>query len=331
MTGGDGHQPAEAGGAGATGPRVLGKRLDPGWATLVAAALALVGTVVTVVFRGDSENVVTPAAGLGAVATEPTVGTTGAVPTTTSPSTSSPTSTSSAEATTAAEATTTTAPLAPVVRVVSQLIPDERDLALAAADAILVLARRMPLIVDDAFADNDYAWPQGTQTFNGGIECSWTLLPGAYQGSVTAPAPNSWCSNGLDKVAFDFLLTADLALRDSVDSEMALLFRFEDFQNHYALRINPGLQLMRVAHVAPAGEETILPWTVVPELAQAGSNEITLLTAQGTMAIYVNGLLTVMIDDSGRQTSPGMIQLLVQVNTEGDETLTLTRYELRGR
>ncbi|MFZ1490604.1 MAG: hypothetical protein WAS51_11730, partial [Ilumatobacteraceae bacterium] len=270
MTGGDGHQSAEAGGAGATGPRVLGKRLDPGWATLVAAALALVGTVVTVVFRGDSDNVGTPAAGLGAVATETTAGTTGAEPTTTSPSTSNPTNTSSAEATTTTTtATTTTAPLAPVVQVVSQLIPDERDLALAAADAILVLARRMPLIVDDDFADNDYAWPQGTQTFNGGIECSWTLVPGAYQGSVTAPTPSSWCSNGLDKVAFDFLLTADLALRDSVDSEMALLFRYEDFQNHYALRINPGLQLMRVAHVAPGGEETILPWTVVPELAQA--------------------------------------------------------------
>jgi hypothetical protein len=129
-------------------------KVDPGLATVTASALALIGTIVTVSIRATDGGGSTDSVKSGTIS---------AVATTSSPDASG----------TATSATEPTQPVGPSVQILSTLSPDDRALVESTADGILQIADRLPLVVDDDFTTNDYAWPEGDATANGGVTCSW--------------------------------------------------------------------------------------------------------------------------------------------------------------
>jgi hypothetical protein len=218
-----------------------------------------------------------------------------------------------------------------VVQVLSALHSDQREVVESAGAQILAVADQLPLIVNDEFANNDYAWPQASQTYDGGIQCSWTVVEAAYETSIHTANGGAWCRNGLSKVASDFVLTVEEQLRDASNSEIGLLFRVADDQRHYALNYSPQTQSMRLSFVGPDGEAQILPPTYVAEINRSGSNKITLLALGSSMSVYVNESLAVLISNETRLVSAGRILVHLQLNEPNeDELLSLTRFELRG-
>jgi hypothetical protein len=305
-------------------------RLDPGWATLVAAALALVGTLATVFYRGSGDA---PAA---KAVVESTAGATESSAATTSTSTTSTSTTSTSTTSTSTTSTSTTStsapPAAPTVNVVSGLPADQRESVNAIMTPLIAAANKLPLIVHDEFANNDYGWPQGKETYNGGIQCSWTIGQGAYDMAVHSVNGPAFCRSGLSKVTSDFVLSVDVHLRDERNSDIGLLFRFIDEHNYYEVVYTPQTQLMSVSFVGPDGKSPILQPTYVAEINPLGSNQMTLLALGDTILVSVNGTLVVTISNETRITSPGNIVIREFLNEpNADEVISLTRFELRGR
>ena len=308
--------------------------LDPGWATLIAAAFALLGTVVTLFAQCG------PGKSGAERTTEPTPvvtpATTTQAPISTKVVTPDPSTRPDVPVTTAtlpiSIATSVQAPPGgPVVQVLSALTPAMQASVQPVNAAILKVANEEPLIVADRFATNDYAWPVATHTYDGGIQCTWDVADGAYKTTIQTAGGGAWCSDGLSKVASDFVLTVELQLETTSNSEIGLLFRVLD-DRHYALAYSPQTQTLRLSYVGPEGETSILNPTYVATINKAGSNQITLLVIGSSMAVSVNGSLEVMISNETRITTAGRIMERLQLNEANQrETLSVTRFDLRGR
>jgi hypothetical protein len=313
-------------------------RLDPGVATLVAAALALVGTIVTAVVRDSGGGSSGPEA--GQVVVDTTVASSSTLANAAQANTSAPTSTA-ATPTTAEEpptspatsaVTTTSLPPAPIVQVMSAVPADQRQAVNSASESILALANQLPLIVHDEFANNDYAWPETQETYTGGIECSWAIEHNSYETLIHTADGGAWCRNGLSKVASDFVLTVDASLRDASNSDVGLQFRVTpDRSSYYELDYNPQTQTLSLSFVNPEGSAQVIPPTYVADIHRTASNTITLLTLGSSMAVYVNDSLAALVSNETRLTAAGTIAVRLQLNeAHEDEQLSLTRYELRG-
>ena len=324
------------------GAPVVG-RLDPGWATLIAAAFAFLGTVVTVVAQcspgktNSQRTTVTTSAVTQAVIAAPT---TLGVSTSTSIAPTEPstlpvvTSTSATSATSVADSATTsvsTPTNVPLVQVISALSPAQQAVVGPAYEAILKVADSLPLIVADRFATNDYAWPESTHTYDGGLECSWAIADAAYKTTIHTVNGGAWCRNGLSKVASNFLVAIEQQLETRSNSEIGLLFRVVDDRN-YALSYSPQTQTMRLSYTGPEGEVPILSPTYVASINRSGSNQIALLVIGSSMMVSVNGTLAVSISNETRITSAGQVLVRLQLNeANANETLSLTRFDLRGQ
>ena len=301
-------------------------RLDPGWATLVAASLALVGTLATVFYSGSDDDPEAKAVvDSTASATEVAV----TSPATTSTSTVPPTTSTS---TTSTSTTSTSAPrVAPTVNLLSSLPADQRETINAANASLTAAANLLPLIVHDEFVNNDYGWPQGEQTYNGGFQCSWSIGPGSYDMAVHSVNGPAYCLAGLSKVASDFVLSVDVHLRDEKNSDIGLLFRYIDDHNYYEVVYTPQTQMMSLSFVGPDGKSPILHPAFVAEINPSGSNKITLLALGNSMLVSVNGALVVAISNETRITTPGKIVIREQLNEpNADEVISMTRFDLRG-
>ncbi len=288
-------------------------KVDPGLATVTASALALIGTIVTVSIRASDGGGSTDSAKSGTISVA-----------TTSPASSTPDTT--------APPGSSTVPTGPAVQILSTLSPEDRALVESTADGILQISDRLPLVVDDDFTTDDYQWPEGDGTADGGVTCSWRRLDGRYDTSIHTGDGPSWCSNGLTKTATDFALTVDLALGRASNSDVGVLFRVsEDGTTYYDLRFNPQTQMLWLAFVGPDGTTPIVAPTFTGEIATSGSNRITVLALQDTLAIFVNDTLAVSITGAQYTLDPGRILVLLQLNEANtDETLSLTHFELRG-
>jgi hypothetical protein len=292
-------------------------RLDPGWATLVAAALALVGTLATVFYRGSGDD-----SKAKTTVVESTTGTRETSAATTSTSTDPPTT-----------STTFGSVPAPAPKVIlsSGLPADAREAINAVVAPLIAAANLLPLIVHDEFANNDYAWPQGEKTYDGGIHCSWTIGQGAYDMAVHSVNGPAFCRSGLSKFASDFVLSVDVHLRDERNSDIGVLFRVIDEDTHYEVVYTPQTQMMSLSFVGPDGDSSILSPTYVAEINPTGSNRITVLALGDSILVSMNGMLVVSISNETRITSPGQILIREWLNEpNADEVISLTRYDLRG-
>jgi hypothetical protein len=280
-------------------------KVDPGLATVTASALALLGTIVTVAIRaGDNGG-----GDAGPVATTQVV--------------ASPSAT-----------TSTGAPQGGLlVELPGNLTPENRALVEAAADQLLQMAGKLPLIVDDAFTTTDYAWPLGHSTADGGVTCDWAQADGRYDTSIHTGNGPSWCSNGLEKVAKDFALTADLALGRDSNSDVALQFRMSDVgATFYELRYTPQTQLFSFSFVGPEGAIPIVSPTFAAEINTSGSNRVTVLALGDTIALYFNDTLVASVTGAEHTLASGRVLVLLQLNeSNSDETLSLTHFILRGK
>ncbi len=293
-------------------------RLDPGWATLVAASLALVGTLATVFYRGSGDD--------------PKAKTTVVESTTATKETSAATTPASTDPPTTTSTTSSSVPVpAPKVILSSGLPADAREAINAVVAPLIAAANLLPLIVHDEFANNDYAWPQGEKTYEGGIHCSWTIGQGAYDMAVHSVNGPAFCRSGLSKFASDFVLSVDVHLRDERLSDIGVLFRFVDEHNYYEMVYTPQTQMMSLSFVGPDGDSSILDPTYVAEINPTGSNQITVLALGDSILVSMNGMLVVSISNETRITSPGQILIREWLNEpNADEVLSLTRYDLRG-
>ena len=229
--------------------RPLG-RLDPGWATLVAAALALIGTLVTVLYqRGSSDDVTAKRLSSSRLWAQR------------QRRRRLPRRSQRQHRVDISTTSTSVPPAAPLVSLLSKLPADQREAVNAVSVQLLAAANKLPLIVHDEFANNDYAWPQSSETFDG-VQCSWTLSAGTFDTTIHSADGPGFCRQGLSKVASDFVLTVEEHLRDQSNSEIGFLFRVTDF-GHYALVYNPQTQTMWISVVGPDGESQILPPTYV--------------------------------------------------------------------
>lgn len=281
-------------------------KVDPGLATVTASALALLGTIVTVAIRaGDN--------GGGDTAT-------GSTATTQVVASSSPTTSTGA------------VQGGLLVELPGNLTPDNRTLVEAAADQLLQLGAKLPLIVEDDFTTADYAWPLGNTPAPGGVTCTWSQADGRYDTSIHTGNGPSWCSNGLEKVAEDFALTADLTLGRDSNSDVALQFRVsDDGAMFYELRYTPQTQLFSLSFVGPDGATAIVSPTFAAEISKSGSNRVTVLALGDTIALYFNDTLVASISGADH-TLAGRVLVLLQLNeSNSDETLSLTHFVLRGK
>jgi hypothetical protein len=217
------------------------------------------------------------------------------------------------------------------VNVLSGLPADQRGPIEEAAAQVLEAAGALPLIVDDDFADNDYLWPQASNTYQNGIKCTWELADNAYRTTVETVGGGAWCSDGLSKVAKDFLLNVDLTLRDDSNSEIGIRFRVADDQRFYELTYSTQTQQMWLSYSDGTTTTQVFAPTYVASIERAGTNTISLLALGPGMSIYVNGTLEIMVSGEQRLLDAGRIMLKVQLNeANADEQLAVTKYELRG-
>lgn len=295
--------PAADAAASATARRRIPK-VDPGLATVTASALALIGTIVTITMRagGDSSPV-----SAGTTAPAVTVADSGT------------TSTSSL-------------PNAPIVQMVSQLDEADRALVESGSDDIFALGRNLPLIVDDDFTTEDYAWPTGTLAADGGVTCQWSQPPGQYLTEMHSGNGAAWCSNGLQKTAGDFMLTVEVATDRVSNSDVGLVFRLsDDGSDYYDLRWNPQVQTIALAFVSDGASRLIIPPTFAEQIQKDGTNRVTVLALQNQLAISVNDSLVAMVGNETGRLAPGRVLVLLQLNEpNSDESLILTHFELRG-
>lgn len=293
-------------------------KVDPGLATVTASALALIGTIVTVSIRASD----------GGGSTDPA---TAGTATTVVVESSAPDGTGAIDPTDST-ALTPGEPAAPVIQLPGSLAEDERALVEGASDQLLLIAERLPLIVDDGFTTDDYAWPEGDATAAGGVTCTWQRLDGRYDTTIHTGDGPSWCSNGLAKTAADFALTLDLALTGASNSEVGVLFRVSsDGATYYELRFNPQTQMFWFSFVNPGGTTAIVAPTFAGEIAKDGPNRVTVLALQDTLALFLNDTLVASITGAEYTLDAGRVLVLLQLNEANvDETLSLTHYELRG-
>lgn len=274
-------------------------------ATVTASALALIGTIVTVSMRSGGD------------------------------SSSSPPVTTAALVTVVDTSTVTSSPTLgdqPIVQLVSQLDEADRALVESGSADIFALGRNLPLIVDDDFTTEDYAWPTGTVVADGGVTCKWSQPPGQYLTEMHSGNGAAWCSNGLQKVAADFMLTVEVATGRVSNSDVGLVFRLsDDGSDYYDLRWNPQTQTIALGFVSDGTARPIIPPTFAEQIHRDGSNRVTVLALQNQLAISINDSLVAMVGNESGRLDAGRVLVLLQLNEpNSDESLTLTHFELRG-
>ncbi|HNJ97923.1 MAG TPA: hypothetical protein PLV13_07345 [Ilumatobacteraceae bacterium] len=279
-------------------------KVDPGLATVTASALALIGTIVTVTMRSGGDT---------STASSDTTAVTITVADTAGP-------------------TTVAAAGQPIVQLVSQLDEADRALVESGSDDIFALGSNLPLIVDDDFTTEDYAWPTGTLAADGGVTCKWSQPPGQYLTEMHSGNGAAWCSNGLQKTAANFLLTVEVATGRVSNSDVGLVFRLsDDGLEYYDLRVNPQTQTVSLAYVSGGANRQIIPASFADQIHKEGSNRVTVLALQNQLAISINDSLVAMVGNESGRLEAGRVLVLLQLNEpNSDESLTLTHFELRG-
>ncbi|GEM_PF-6117606 len=278
------------------------RTIDPGMATVVAAALALVGTVVTVILHDG------PGGGGGG----------------------NPTTTSVHTTTT----TTSAPPPGPVVQVVAGLSDAQKQAVDQAAAAILAVGNRMPLIVEGGFDErNAPGWSVGSHTYDGGITCTQAIAHKAWNLTVASTNGGAYCTGGVTQVASDFVVTMGTALSTTANADISLFVRASsDLKNGYQVTFNPQTQQFW-ENVIVAGTATpLIRPTFTAEITKNGANTLAVLAVGTSQTIYVNDKVVAMVSQESRVSAAGQTRIQVQLNeANGTETLSVDRFDIHGQ
>ena len=283
--------------------QILG--IDPGMATLIAAVLALVGTVLTLLVqmpRGSGQTP-TPGSSIEGVVTTPTA----IVP-----------------ALPSGESTPTGSPANPTFSVVSALAPEARATAVVAGRALRDLSLQLPLVVRDEFDNNDYGWSTGTTDYADGVSCTTTLTSGALELTVVSGRTFAYCFNGLQRTVSDFAFDTELSIPGQRGAEVGVLWGAAE--KRMSVITNPLSRTVAVYH----GDSLLLAPTIVDEIDASGSNRVHLLVLGNNVALYLNDTLSITGSDLP-DPGEGPLSLWARLNEPNQQiTLSTGRLELRG-
>lgn len=325
-------------------PSLPGK-IDPGWATVIASALALIGTLAALWFR-QPQPATPPPTNTAAVAIvqsvpatiEPLPSPTEPPPTPTdSPTPTDPPPTATRKPpppTSTLPPPTAVATIAPAtVTMILDVPPDQRATTQTTAKGLLDLSRTLPLIIRDPFDVNDYGWMEFDETYDTGVKCAAEIRDGAYYVSVTSPTTARspvWCMPTGPRRTGNFYLSFDARLARNQRADVMLYYRYVDESNFYYLMFNPQTQLLSMGVEQDGGYRVIIDRAFVPEIKPAGANTVAILALGDQHAIYVNETLFALVEhESG--IDAGAIRIGLQVyGAEQAEELAIDNVELRG-
>lgn len=286
----------------------LPRRIDPGVATVIAAILALVGTVITVALMRPTS----PDAGPGTVVTTSTAVTTSTT-VTSGPATPTP---------------------SPTVQVVSTSPQQQKDIVQKAAKSVLEAANRLPLLVDGGFdARNAPLWPVGSQTFAGGITCTQAIKNGRWELSLTSRDGGAYCYSGVSHTASDLAVTVGTSLSSAANADVSLYFRASpDLRNYYQVGFNPLTQQFWEVVVVDGKQSTLIAPTFAPELRKNGPNVLSVVVVGSSQTLYANDKVVALVSGESRITAPGKTAIQLQLHEANrSATLEVNRFELHGQ
>jgi len=284
----------------------LPSSIDPGWATVIAASLALIGVILTVWLQKKPAS--PPATPLPAI-TETAI---------------------QASSATATPTQVTVGAATPMPQIVSVLPAAQKVIVQNASQSLLDASQGLPLIVSDDFDNNDYSWPIFDEIYTGGIECNTVLEDSAFHINIHSADGPAYCIAGLTKVAVDFTVSADTQIVNQRNADVYLYYRVsEDGLQFYYVQFNPQTQMFSVGINEEGVSKTIIGLTFIEEINKTGTNKITVLAVGSSHAVYLNDkLIAIFVDD---RLTEGQLRLVVQINEANqDETLWVDHFELRG-
>jgi hypothetical protein len=300
----------------------LPSSIDQGWATVIAAILAIVGTIITLWLQRDTAVPTAPVPSVVAAITATptqTINATIAIETPTLAVTPSITSTivASSDPT-------------PTPQIVSQLPPAQKTIVQKASEALFQVAQALPLIVKDDFENNDYSWPIANNIYNGGIECNTAIKESAYHINIRSTDGPAYCMAGLTKVAKDFIVSADQQIVNKRNADIFLYYRVsDDGRSFYHVVYNPQTQIFSAGITKDGQQSTIIASTYVEEINTNGINKITLLALGSSHVVYLNDKLIAIFTDD--QLAQGQLRFTIQLQeAHQEEILLIDHFDLRG-
>jgi hypothetical protein len=308
------------------------RKLDPGWATFLAALLALIGTIVVVLFsRADRP------APLPTPTQEITQNSQPATMTIEPSSTPAPTNPPPATDTPAPSLTPAASPtqivIQPTVQFFDQLSPSESAAIQPVFETLMKAAGSLPLIIRDGFDTYDYGWDEFKDTFEQGVQCEVALREGQYHITLTSTdtSGGAWCLADAPRSANDFYLSFEAGLSQQRIADVLFYYRFHDENNFYYLILSPQTQTITLGIRQNGLNSPIIDHLYVPAIRKNEANRITLLTLGDAQALSINDNGVALLSNApGLGT--GQIRLGLQLN-EADqfEELLLDNFELRGQ
>jgi len=305
------------------------RSLDPGWATFLAALLALIGTIIIVLY---------PRVNQPAPASTPTpIGTQSSQPgTPTITPTYTPTQPPTMTATPAPSLTPESSPTERVIQPTTQLFgglsASESAAIQPVFETLMQAAKTLPLVIRDGFDTHDYGWDEFKDTFEKGIQCELALRDSQYHVIVTSTTTSggAWCLSDIPRSANDFYLAFDANLSHQRIAEVLFYYRYRDENNFYYLILTPQTQTITLGVRQNGKDSLILQNLYIPAILKDEPNRITMLTLGDTQALSINDSGVALLSNAPAFET-GQIRLGLRLN-EADqiEELQVDNFELRG-
>lgn len=323
------------------GKVAIPRSLDPGWATVLAAGLALIGTLGAVILGRSAIGSPSPTATLeptsavsqAKASDTPAPAATEALPTLppATPTLIPPTPTPEATPTASSTVTVEPKPVA-TISLLENLSPAEVESVEFVWRAARDLASKLPLIIRDSFDVNDYDWPEWEEIGTKGVACEVAVRDSGFSSSVqttTNSGPGHCLSYAPRGVGANFILTFDATLTHNRNAKILYYYRYIDDSNFCYLLLNPQTQLLTVG-IVEDGINTPFFERYTPKINKTGANKITTLMLGNAQTILINddaiGTITYLSD-----IVSGNVMLGLELH-EADETeeLVIDNFEIRG-
>ncbi len=318
------------------------RAIDPGWASVITALIALVGTLGVVLLSNGGQQANNPppstmaAEAAGAPSATPTgepTATTPASPTPAPSATPTLAPTERPSETPAPPATATAEPAPqPTVHLLSVLPPAQLEAFQSAAAGVLTAAETLSLIMRDGFDSRDYAWPEFDETFAGGIQCRAAITDSLFglRVQTTATSGPGWCAPFVPRTAHHFYLSLETQLLHDRNSDILLYYGWTDDYNFSYVMLQPQTQRLWLGVWEDGAESNHIAGTYIPAIDKTETNKLSLIVMGDQQVLYINDRLIAMIANT--VSVEGSLRLGVRLN-EADEAeeLQIDEFVLRGQ
>mgnify|MGYP001204852283 FL=1 len=318
------------------------RSLDPGWATVLAAGVALIGTLAVLIFGRSGPDspsptaTIEPTSAVSQVIASDTPAATKTEPPPTPPPATPPEvpQTSTLEATDTPTPTETVEPdPVPSITLLDGLSPAQKESILGIWDGVKETAFSASLIMRDTFDVNDYDWDEWSEIGMQGVSCDVSVRDSGFRTVVQTTidsGPGHYCLSFAPRgVGTNFVLSFDATLAHDRNAEILFYYRYIDDLNFYYIILNPQTQMLTVG-VLRNGVNVPFLERYTPEINKTGTNAITFLGLDKGHNLYINDDFIVSITYPV-DTLAGNVMLGLKLNESNEtEELIIDNLELRG-